>query len=167
MKLNPLREIADKFINLYCNIYRIKDEDDVRDIILEVYEKLEKLFLEGIKNIPGYINVLVKNVCLNKLNEIKRRGRIILIGDDLDKKIIIENNDEYYLIDMSCAVKISMLLKFTKERERIWYFVSKFYSNKEIAKILKKKPSIIKVQKSKILKTIKDYIIANPDVINK
>lgn len=130
------------------------DEDVFQDAIIALFEKIRD---NGLENIPGYFYIILRNHCINILNQPERN--IISIGERSEGDYYVEAIQE----DLDLRITIEdCLKKWKRKMPKNWevfelHYVQG-YKYDEIAKQLNKGLSAIKVSSNRFLQKIRECV---------
>jgi RNA polymerase sigma factor (sigma-70 family) len=146
---------------LYRLAYRLlKDPDDAKDALQEVYIKLWKLKdrLKEYNSIEAFAMTITKNHCLDKIKlkktvTLESKHTYYKSNDDIDPQIQLELKDD--------IKNISKLLSLLPEQQRIILELRDMegYSYEEIEEVMNLPVNTIRVNLSRARKKIREFLI--------
>lgn len=146
---------------LYRLAYRLlKDPDDAKDALQEVYIKLWKLKdrLKEYNSIEAFAMTITKNHCLDKIKlkktvTLESKHTYYKSSDDIDPQIQLELKDD--------IKNISKLLSLLPEQQRIILELRDMegYSYGEIEEVMNLPVNTIRVNLSRARKKIREFLI--------
>ncbi len=146
---------------LYRLAYRLlKDPDDAKDALQEVYIKLWKLKdrLKEYNSIEAFAMTITKNHCLDKIKlkktvTLESKHTYYKSNDDIDPQIQLELKDNIN--------NISKLLSLLPEQQRIILELRDMegYSYEEIEEVMNLPVNTIRVNLSRARKKIREFLI--------
>jgi len=146
----------------------LKDEDDAKDVVQDVFLKLwqKRDELEKIDNIEAFAMRMTKNRCLDVI----RAGKTIPISADTDRKMKEESVDVHIQVEFSeSANQIKKLINGLPDLQRTVMYLRDIeqLSYDEIAETTELQLNAIRVNLSRARKKVRDEFLKLNDDGNK
>jgi len=146
----------------------LKDEDDAKDVVQDVFLKLwqKRDELEKIDNIEAFAMRMTKNRCLDVI----RAGKTIPISADTDRKMREESVDVHIQVEFSeSANQIKKLINGLPDLQRTVMYLRDIeqLSYDEIAETTELQLNAIRVNLSRARKKVRDEFLKLNDDGNK
>jgi RNA polymerase sigma-70 factor, ECF subfamily len=149
------------FIPYHQKLYRVafrlvQDCDTAQDIVQEAYIKLwnQKEKCEAIKNTEAYAVVIVRNLCLDHLNQLKKTKHI-------NEPLLVETSYQENYETQNEVAYIKKIVDQLPEQQRLVFWMKHWdgASNKEIEETLNLTAVNLRVLLSRARKSIKDQFL--------
>jgi len=133
--LSYLADLFNRYIHLVygTSLKYLKDEDDSKDAVMEVFEKLTVTLQESdVKNFGSWLYVIVKNHCLMILRSQKRKETHL---ENMELSYSLHHNDETNIEEDLKALEIAMAQLPLEQNRCIDLFFLQQKCYKEISQI--------------------------------